>query len=272
MAKSTKPVAQAKNELPTADQQQLESLYIEDAGQGLEEADRESFAMPFLVMLQKLSPQCDKEDGSYVEGAEPGMMINTVSGQLFKEVDVIPVHYERRFLRWAPREEGGGFRGQYTVDDPVVVNTPMDDEGKRIVDGGDMLKDTRLHYCLLLTGDGEYTPVLVNLASTQVKKSRQWNSKMEAIKVKLPDGTVKSKPTYSNIYHLTSVAEQNDKGKWYGFNIELGDPTPLPLYQAAKAFKKAIEGGKAKAKFEHVKDDGSDAPDSGSGKGSGNRF
>lgn len=249
---STAVAEQPKTNL--AEQQKMEEMYAEDAGKGLEQADRESFAMPFLVLLQKLSPQCDPNEGAYIEGAQAGKFLNTVTGELFDTVDVIPVHYERRFLRWAPREEGGGFRGQYTVDDPIVANTPMDDEGKRILTGGDMLRDTRLHYCLMLTPDGNYSPVLVNLSSTQVKKSRQWCSKMDAQKIKLPNGEVKTKPTFSNVYKLSSVAEQNEKGKWHGVMVELSRQTPLPLYQASKAFLKAITAGQAKVEFKDHQD------------------
>ena len=39
-------------------------------------------ALPFLKVLSQLSPQCNKTSNNYVEGAEPGMIYNTVSGTL----------------------------------------------------------------------------------------------------------------------------------------------------------------------------------------------
>ncbi|HET8689559.1 MAG TPA: hypothetical protein VFM18_23360, partial [Methanosarcina sp.] len=62
-----------------------------DAGMGMEGADKTSFAIPFLTMLQGLSPQVES-----VEGAKPGKFINTITNELFDEVLVIPCAYQRR--------------------------------------------------------------------------------------------------------------------------------------------------------------------------------
>ena len=43
-----------------------------DAGQGMEGADKASFAIPFITMLQGLSPQLET-----VDGAKPGLFIMT---------------------------------------------------------------------------------------------------------------------------------------------------------------------------------------------------
>ena len=61
--------------------------YSADAGAGLEGADKDSYAIPFLLALQPLSPQVvDKT----VAGAEAGMLMNSVSLELRKEAFFIP--------------------------------------------------------------------------------------------------------------------------------------------------------------------------------------
>jgi hypothetical protein len=263
-ASNTEVAVKASTAVGEVDKELL-AMYEQDKGAGLENADKDAYAMPFLIMLQKGSPQVDEDDGAHVEGAKQGMLFNTVTGKFYESVDVIPAHFERRFLRWADRKEGGGFRGEYTADDQIVQDTKADDEGKLIVEGStDQLKDTRLHYVLVIEKDGSFTPALINLSSTQVKKSRNWCSKMDAQKIADAKGVFFTKPTYSTVYTITSTPESNDKGSWQGWVISIKGPAPVVLYHAAKAFKAAVEGGKAKVDFKTA----SDGDDVKSGKAS----
>ena len=43
-----------------------------DANQGAQNISQEDLALPFLKILGQLSPEVNKRDGKYVEGAEPG--------------------------------------------------------------------------------------------------------------------------------------------------------------------------------------------------------
>ena len=45
------------------------SMFADDAGAGMEGATAESFAIPFLSVLQKGSPQVDEASGAALEGA-----------------------------------------------------------------------------------------------------------------------------------------------------------------------------------------------------------
>ena len=45
---------------------------------------QEDLALPFLKLLGQLSPEVNKRDGKYVEGAEPGMIYNSVTGEIFR--------------------------------------------------------------------------------------------------------------------------------------------------------------------------------------------
>ena len=52
---------------------------------------QEDLALPFLKILGQLSPEVNKRDGKYVEGAEPGKIINTVTNALYDTINVVPV-------------------------------------------------------------------------------------------------------------------------------------------------------------------------------------
>ena len=77
------------------------NLFEADANQGAQNISQEDLALPFLKILGQLSPEVNKRDGKYVEGAEPGLIINTVTNELYKSVDVIPCHYKRTIHRMA---------------------------------------------------------------------------------------------------------------------------------------------------------------------------
>jgi len=225
------------------------ALLEEDAGEGFENATSDSYAIPFLLILQSLSPQCKKTDGAYIKGAEEGMLFNTVTQELFdgdKGVDVIPCYYRRVFLQWAPRESGGGFRGEHLPSDPMIETTKTDALGRNVLPNGDLLVDTRVHYVLLLRPDG-FSPAVVSLSSTQVKKSKQWMSKMQDVKMKNAAGVPFTPPMFSHVYQLTTTPESNDKGSWYGLKVVMKSPVVDPVvFAAAKEFKRQISSGEVR--------------------------
>ena len=58
--------------------------------EGAQNISQQDLALPFLKILGQLSPEVNKRDGKYVEGAEPGKIINTVTNKLYDEIEVIP--------------------------------------------------------------------------------------------------------------------------------------------------------------------------------------
>ncbi len=68
------------------------NLFEADANQGAQNITQEDLALPFLKVLGQLSPEVNKRDAKYVEGAEPGMILNTVTNELYdgkKGINVI---------------------------------------------------------------------------------------------------------------------------------------------------------------------------------------
>ena len=56
---------------------------------------------------------------------------------------------------------------------------------------------------------------------------------------------------YSQVYRLTTQAESNDKGKWFGWEIErVGPVENMDLYHAAKAFAAQVGSGAVRVKHE----------------------
>jgi hypothetical protein len=58
-------------------------------------------------------------------------------------------------------------------------------------------------------------------------------------------------PMYSQIYKLTTSAESNDKGKWFGWEIErIGSVENMAVYNAAKEFAASVSKGDVQVKHQ----------------------
>ena len=222
---------------------------------GFAEVSAEDMSIPFLRILDKGSPQVNKRDGAYVEGAEPGMIYNTVANEVYDGevgVTVIPCYFNRRFIEWKPRESGGGYMGSYLPDDPIVKTTVKNDKNADVLPNGNLLSNTAQHF-VLLTYEGNFSRALITMSSTQLKKSRRWITQMNALTAIGKNGPY-TLPMMSHIYKLTTVPEQNDMGSWFGWTInkdrqiDLADQFEKHTFDAAIAFAKSIQAGEVEVK------------------------
>ena len=73
------------------------NVFEADADAGSQNISQEDLALPFLKVLGQLSPEVNKRNGKYVEGSEPGMILNTVTNDIYdgsKGIEVLPVYYK----------------------------------------------------------------------------------------------------------------------------------------------------------------------------------
>lgn len=241
--------------------------FAADAGAGMEGAGQESFAIPFLSVLQKGSPQVDEASGAAIEGAKAGMLFENVTGRMFSGKDgvvIVPCSYKREFLRWGARDNGGGFKGAYTPEDIADMRAKgqiVELEGRLYApeaDGSvsdkksDRFNDTRNHYVLIMDETtGAWTEALLSLTSTQIKKSKMLMSALASVKLKNAAGQMYTPPTFANFVRVTTVGESNDKGTWFGVKFELaGQVDRAEVYGAAKAFHANIAKGGVQVKYE----------------------
>lgn len=219
------------------------------AGAGTEEASADDYALPFLYVLQTNSPQVNKHDGAYVEGAEAGMILNTVTNELFERVEVIPVAFHKEYVEWVPRDEGGGFVGRYQMSNPPADAKPDAEKFGRLVrENGHHLVDTKYHYVLGINPDtGETFQAVITMTSTQIKKSRRWLSMIGGRRVGEGDNKVVP-PSFAFTYTLSTQPESNEHGNWYGWSISPGPMLQsMGLFNEAKAMYDAVKAGNVKA-------------------------
>jgi len=222
-----------------------------DAGKGVGDLSQEDLALPFLKVLGQLSPEVNKREGKYVEGAEPGMIINSVTSELYdgeKGITVIPCHYKLEYIEWNDR--GTGPTAPVAIhpsSSDILSQTTRGADFKDRLPSGTYIEKTANHFVIICEGSTPST-ALIAMKSTQLKISRKWNTMINQILLKGKNGMFKP-PAFSHIYKLRTVQQSNDKGTWFGWEIsKVGPIQDEQLYSQAKAFNQSVSKGDVQVK------------------------
>ena len=215
------------------------ALYEGDAHAGFENVNTTSLALPILKLLQNGSGEAQKRNQNYVEGAEPGMFLNTVTKKLYdgaKGIEVIPCHYKLEYQEWADFGTGSNRpENIYADDSEILSKTTKDGSGKDRLDNGNYILTVGQHYVLIVDGDS-IEQALVSMSSSQGKISRGWNSMMLSITFNGKNGPY-NPSSFSHSYKLTSVLNSGKGNQWYGYNVtKIGPVKDSSLYERAKKF------------------------------------
>ena len=214
------------------------ALYEGDAHAGFENVNTTSLALPILKLLQNGSGEAQKRNQNYVEGAEPGMFLNTVTKKTYdgaNGIDVIPCHYKLEFQEWADFGTGSGRPENIFDANSDILSKTKNEMGKDRLDNGNYILTVGQHYVLILDGNSTEN-ALISMSSSQGKISRKWNSMMMSITLDGKNGPY-TPPSFSHKYKLTSVLNSGKGNQWYGFNVtKVGPVEESALYERAKKF------------------------------------
>lgn len=223
------PAQQAKHPQPVA--------YDWSASQatGLEHVKADDLGIAFLIILQKGSPEVDKAHPDHaikrIIGAEVGDVINTLSRRIHHKsggapLIFIPCSYAKSYVEWTSRDDGGGFVKDHP-DITILAQCTRNEKGQDELDSGNIIVTTARvgGFVVYPTDDGNSNPdplgqadqVVIAFTSTQLKKARMWLNIAMAKKL-----NNKPLPFFSHYYHISTVAESNEKGSWYGWKVESG--------------------------------------------------
>lgn len=230
------------------------NMFEKDAGRGLENVGQEDLALPFLKVLSRQDPTLDALDG-----AKAGDIYNTVTGEFFSGktgIKVIPCAYQRRFLEWMPRGQGTGAPiNIYTPDEkrPNTERNPTDNRDYVVGGDGSYIEETHQHFVIMINEDGSTQYALIAMKSTQLKKSRKWNSMVQSRSMVGKNGPFVP-PRFSHIYLMKTSSEENNKGSWHGWDISVDRVvSDAAQYKMAKDFADSILRGEVTVK--HTDDD-----------------
>ena len=129
--------------------------------------------------------------------------------------------------------------------------------------GGNYIETTAQHY-VLLVNEGSATPALLSLKSTQLKKSRMWNTlTATAPPIQTANGPAPA-PIFAYYYQLSTVPESNKKGRWSGWKILRDEKVAVLAHlKAAHRLAVSFEKGEVSIKREQSESspiDNSDIP------------
>jgi hypothetical protein len=246
--------------------------YGTSAGEGFEGTTGADLSVPFLSILQPLSPQVQDKDP---EGAEAGQIYNTVTRELASAKDgvvFLPCHKDLSYVEWVPREKGGGFAAIHDPQSDEVKDAIIENGGSKF--GGLTLGENDLietHYVYGLVLDAKGVDVqgfaVISFTSTKIKPFKDWLTAMFTLRGK--------PPIYANRSVIKSVRVKNEKGTFHNFRIDplkatwresLIDPTVNPdLLEEAKAFREMVLSGMARASFETERSTGDSSAGSSGG-------
>jgi hypothetical protein len=212
----------------------------------------DDIAIPFLLILQALSPQV--RGATKIDGAREGFIYNTVTKEISQKLTIIPCAYSKKYVEWVPRDLGGGFVKMYDTPD-ILKQCVRNDKNQDILPNGNSVVTTAYHHVVIVKENGLLERAIIGMSSTQLKRSRRWNSQMLGIQINI-NGKKVTPPMYSHTYSLATEEESRDKNTWFSwliFNPQI--ITSAEQYVFARKFHDDITGGSIKivpAADEHV--------------------
>ena len=208
--------------------------------------DKDSIAIPYIQILQTLSPQIKKGDKK-IEGAEEGQFYNSVTELVADAIRIVPCYYERLYNKWKSRESGGGFLGPVSManSEAELKMTERDDRGRNVyLDNKDeMLIDTRNHYVLVEMPEGTWSKAVISLSSTGIKVSKKWIALYSSLKLDGGNGKY-TPPCFSHIYDATQILDSKGDQSWYTWRIN--NPVAIEdesVYYEAREFARMVSEG-----------------------------
>lgn len=239
----------------------LQDEFLSDiTDDGMGDFAQGDFLVPYMRIVQALSKELQKNHAKFLKGAEVGNLINSATRKVWdgdKGVWVIPISFGHRYQAWRPNN--GGPADDYGDNDAIYKSIVPNDKGKRVNSDGNEVTDANQYFVFLVDPEtGDYEMGVLSMSGSQAKKARQWNSLMANRRERVK-GVTKTPPIYYYSYHLTTVAESNDQGSWYGFSIAEGPKVPeLPnaqaIFEAAKEARERIRKGEIKTVAEEPED------------------
>ena len=222
---------------------ELMDAFAEDSRKGFEEVTTQDLQVPFVRLLQPLSPQLDKSESAHIKGASAGDIFNTVTRQLWdgdEGLVVLPAFFQMKLLEFVPRQQEGGFVRELSTDSSEVRDAVRDpDTGMELLPNGNEIVRTAQYYVKIVHDDGNLESAILDMKKTQLKKSRAWLSLMQMQK-----HNGKALPMYANTYRLKAVKESNDKGSWFNWSISQEGTVPdIEAYTEAKEMYESIKKG-----------------------------
>ena len=250
------------------------------SGSGFENQDNSDIQVPFLRILQSLSPEVKPVEKGGIEGAQVGRLFNTVTQECYDEVMFVPAVTRHVYNEWIPMTEGGGFVGSYEVTDKFVHDALADSKAAdlpfgtvKTADGHDLVETFDL-YGILVAENNEPMPCIISFTSSKIKVYRKWMSAIRMFVLPTPTGKVKP-DLFAHLVRVSTQEETNKANQEYSnfklapANVKLLDPllgSDSDLFLAGRDMHQMVKDGIAKADMSTADGGGASTPAAGGGE------
>lgn len=243
-----KAVATTTEKLPS----KFEDRYKEDAGAGVSER-MEDRLVPWLVVLQKLSPQVEKRDDAYIAGAEPGQFwLRNHPYPLKDKISFQPSCFNIGWAEWKP--DRGGFVARHTTRPKDARNDGSDGSPNWRMPNGNIVEEVRYFYGHLIDDqDSRAYQFVIPFRGAGHQVAKDWNNRWNFERTLA--GVLK--PAWAFIYTLTTKITSNTKGEWFAITIaKEREIDSEEEYNRGKQLRDAVVSGqKVVAEEEQPKDE-----------------
>lgn len=238
-----KEIAETNDNMPFATER---PEHVKDeSSRGQENVGMNDITIPRLDVLQDLSPQAKKRDPAYIEGAEAGMLFNTVSAILYGDkVFFVPVYFKVEWLIWKLQSDGGGFNGSFESEAEAKAEFQTQGYGDKThkVNGVDTMSyeivDTAQHFGLIVGADGKVEQIVCSMSKSKMKVSRQLNTLC-----KMAGGD-----RFSKVYEIAAVTDKNAQNQdYWNIKVRALGYAPEAVYKEAEKMYESIASGKQTA-------------------------
>lgn len=225
---------------------------------------QEQMTTPFLNVLQALSKAVTRGDAEYVVGAQPGMLFNTVTKEVFdgeKGVNLILSTFKESYIEWVPRNKGGGYVAEYDAVMGSQIKTLLDPDFKSIIQPGsaygtpgNVLSLTHTRLGAIVSDElSTWSPIVLSMADSAIKVSKNLNSRHKLIEWTNPTtgepGATGRCPMPLIMWTVKTITRKNDNGTWFtwdfnkkAFLYELDREKFLNLYRSIRDFASSARG------------------------------
>lgn len=194
-------------------------------GQGTEDIDPSVLGLPFVTIIQKGSPEFDEthrfHKNKHIEGCKPGNILFARSRKILAQpLLCVPVATTTLYVEWKPRDAGGGFVGNrpltITSHEAYRRGAPGSPEEYKEWLGKNELIYT-IYFMFLFQLGNDWEKGVISFTQGQLKQARRWLQTIKNVEyTDLPD--VKP-PLFAATYQVSTVADSNAKGGFFGWNV-----------------------------------------------------
>ena len=190
--------------------------YGDHQGQGITELADVSAKLGSITIIHALSKIVTEGN---VEGAVPGNLYNTLTGEVFDGkvgIGFTPLAIVQSYQEYGPK--GIGWLANHPADDPVIQEAVKSSEWNDIkLPNGNALKETYSILAMIFTDENDLGPARISFQGSNLKVFRDLSARLLNYRA-IIDGETQTPPLFAHRCRLTVQKKQGkDNVSYFGF-------------------------------------------------------